>query len=187
MHPRLVILHQVTSLLVASKYDEVDDNITAIRDLRAYVQSQLNQLGKKDPTLVPSYNDVIECERNILHYFDWNFKFMLPLHFIRLLLANGIVFTSEMRHYEAKLKEKELVHFRQELTKALTTEALSLSDLLITKGACFLRMEQPSNIAAAVIYFARKNILFSDQGTRYFKVPSLWPDELVQMTRCTES
>ena len=56
MHPRLVILHQVTSLLVASKYDEVDDNITAIRDLRAYVQSQLNQLGKKDPTLVPTYN-----------------------------------------------------------------------------------------------------------------------------------
>ena len=42
MHPRLVILHQVTSLLLASKYDEVDDNITAIRDLRSYVQNQLH-------------------------------------------------------------------------------------------------------------------------------------------------
>ncbi len=37
MHPRLVILHQVTTLLVASKYDEVDDNITSIKDLRSYI------------------------------------------------------------------------------------------------------------------------------------------------------
>lgn len=37
MLPRLVLLHQVTSLLIASKYDEVDDNITTIRDLRAYI------------------------------------------------------------------------------------------------------------------------------------------------------
>ena len=37
---------------------------------------------------------------------------MLPLHFIRLLLANGIVFTNEMRYYEAKLNKKELSHFR---------------------------------------------------------------------------
>lgn len=41
MHPRLVIMHQVTALLLASKYDEVDDNITAIRDLRQYVSTQL--------------------------------------------------------------------------------------------------------------------------------------------------
>ena len=41
MLPRLVILHQVTALLLASKYDEVDDNITAIRDLRTYIRYQL--------------------------------------------------------------------------------------------------------------------------------------------------
>ena len=55
MHPRLVILHQVTTLLLASKYDEVDDNITAIRDLRQYVAGQLQQLGKKESGLVPSF------------------------------------------------------------------------------------------------------------------------------------
>ena len=27
----------VTAMLIASKYDEVDDNITTIRDLRAYI------------------------------------------------------------------------------------------------------------------------------------------------------
>ena len=30
MHPGAVILHQVTVLLIASKFDEIDDNITAI-------------------------------------------------------------------------------------------------------------------------------------------------------------
>jgi len=38
MHPSAVILHQVTVLLIASKFDEVDDNITAISDLREYVR-----------------------------------------------------------------------------------------------------------------------------------------------------
>ena len=76
---------------------------------------------------------------------------------------------------------------KQELTKMLTTEALSLSDLLISKGACFLRKEQPSNVAAAIIYFTRKNILFSDKSERYVKVPTLWPEELILMMRCTEA
>lgn len=37
MHPVSVILHQVTSVLIASKFEEVDDNITSIKDLREYV------------------------------------------------------------------------------------------------------------------------------------------------------
>ena len=37
MSHKLVILHQVTALMLASKYDEVDDNIVTIKDLRRYV------------------------------------------------------------------------------------------------------------------------------------------------------
>ena len=43
MHPAAVILHQVTVLLIASKFDEIDDNIVAIQDLREYVQKQVSQ------------------------------------------------------------------------------------------------------------------------------------------------
>lgn len=43
MHPQAVILHQVTVLLISSKFDEIDDNITAIRDLREYVYKQVAQ------------------------------------------------------------------------------------------------------------------------------------------------
>ena len=113
--------------------------------------------------------------------------FLLPLHFIRLQLANGILFSEELKVYESRYSTKEMLQLKQELTKALTTEALSLSDLLISKGACFLRKEQPSNIAAAVIYFARKNILLAPQNKKYIKVPSLWPHELILMTRSTEN
>ena len=96
---------------------------------------------------------------------------MLPLHFIRLQLANGILFTNELKIYEARLSPDDLSILKQELTKMLTTEALSLSDLLISKGACFLRKEQPSNVAAAIIYFARKNILFAEKSESHVKVP----------------
>ena len=108
MHPRQVILHQVTTLLVASKYDEVDDNITSIKDLRSYVSFQLEQLGKRDLSLIPTFDQIVACEGRILSAFDWNFKFMLPLHFIRLHLANGILFSNELKVYETRYSNKEM-------------------------------------------------------------------------------
>ena len=137
--------------------------------------------------LVPTFEQIVECERRLLSYFDWNLNFLLPLHFIRLQLANGILFTNELKVYEQRLSQDDFMTLKQELTKMLTTEALSLSDLLISKGACFLRKEQPSNVAAAIIYFTRKNILFSDKSDRHVRVPTLWPEELILMTRCTEA
>ena len=56
----------------------------------------------------------------------------------------------------------------------------------IAKGACFLRKTDPSNIAASIIYFARKNILLSDEVSKLVKLPYLWPEELVVLTRCTK-
>jgi len=37
MHPRLVILHQVVCVLVASKLNECDDNITVMNHLLEYI------------------------------------------------------------------------------------------------------------------------------------------------------
>lgn len=90
---------------------------------------------------MPTFDAIVECERSMLQFFDWNFKFMLPLHFIRLQLANGILFSNELKAYESRLSSSDMIQLKQELTRALTTEALSLSDLLISKGACFLRKE----------------------------------------------
>ena len=56
MHAAAVILHQVTVLLIASKFDEIDDNITAIQDLREYVHKQVSHQQRRDYSLLPSFD-----------------------------------------------------------------------------------------------------------------------------------
>ena len=41
MHPKLAIENQVTCLLIASKYNEMDNNIVRIEHLRKYISRQL--------------------------------------------------------------------------------------------------------------------------------------------------
>lgn len=128
----------------------------------------------------------MECERTILNHFRWNLNFVLPINFVRLHLAQGILFSNELKPYKDKLPLDDYNLLKQELSRALTSEALSLSDIISAKGACFLRETDPSNIAASIIYFARKNILLSEEVSKLVKVPSLWPEELIIMTRCTK-
>ena len=82
---------------------------------------------------------------------------------MRILLAQGIIFSNELAPYKEKLPEKDYAMLKQELSKALTTEALSLSDIIIAKSATFLRKADASEIAASIIFFARKNILHSEE------------------------
>ena len=72
------------------------------------------------------------------------------------------------------------------MSSAITTEALGLCDILMTKGSCYLRQKDPSEIAAIVIYFARKNVLQSDEIVKLVRMPYLWPEELAALTRCSE-
>lgn len=65
-------------------------------------------------------------------------------------------------------------------------EALSISDLIISKGNSLLRAENPSEIAAGIIFLARKNILEVDSPDGKPRVPQVWPQELIIMTRCSE-
>ena len=45
---------------------------------------------------VSSFNDIVECERKVMRFFDWNIMFLLPIHFVSNLLANGVIFENEM-------------------------------------------------------------------------------------------
>ena len=87
----------MTALLIASKFDEVDDNITAICDLRDYVRKQVTQQQRKESSLIPSFTQIVECERKLLVFFNWNIKFVLPLHILRAYLANGVIFSNEFK------------------------------------------------------------------------------------------
>ena len=184
--PKQVILHQLVCLMVASKLNECDDNITVMIHLIQYIKNQVSRMSSSDKShLVPNFEEVVECERALLKHFDWNLNFLLPIHFVRIHLAHGILFSYELRPYAEKLPAEDYDLLKQELSLALTSEALNLSDIIAAKGAVFLRKSDPSSIAAAILYFARKNILQSDEVSKLVRVPSLWPQELVFLTRCT--
>ena len=93
-----MILFQVTSILVASKYDEIDDNITTIHDLIGYQREWLSLNGhrREMSMLVPDFDQIVACEKRLLNFFEWDLKFLLPIHFLRLYLANGVLFSKEM-------------------------------------------------------------------------------------------
>ena len=146
-------------VLVASKLNECDDNLTAIDHLLQYIQRQLASKLVLDNTLVPTFDTVVECERQFLKHFDWNFNFLLPIDFVRMHLGQGILFSNELKEYSENLPGEDFQLLKQELSRALTSEALSLSDIIVSNGACFLRKIDSSDIAASIIYFARKNIL----------------------------
>ena len=52
---------------------------------------------------MPTVASVIACEKRILENFEWKIDFILPLTFVRILLAQGILFSNELKQYEEKL------------------------------------------------------------------------------------
>ena len=73
----------------------MDNNIASIRDLRDYVRQQVARLNRNESSLMPSFEGIVECERKLLVFFGWSFTFVLPLHILRVFLANGVLFTGE--------------------------------------------------------------------------------------------
>ena len=122
-----------------------------------------------------------------MQFFDWNLRFVLPLHILRAFLANGVLFSNEFEEQRQHLKTPQAMNkLKNEWSRSITTEALSISDLIASKGNISYRSEQSSDIAAAIVYLSRKNILEADSPTGSCQVPQIWPQELVMITRCTE-
>ena len=49
----------------------------------------------------------------------------------------------------------------KEVARTLQNEALSISDIIASKGNVALRKEDPGAVAAGIIYLARKNVFES--------------------------
>ena len=76
----------VTCLLLASKFDEIDDNIPLIEEFKrshAVIRQSLSQESPaKNQWKHLSYNDIKNCEVSLLIIFNWNLNTLTPLHFI---------------------------------------------------------------------------------------------------------
>ena len=78
----------MTCLLLASKFDEIDDNIPLISEFtRAHsiVKDRLEAefAGKKSKLRTDlSYKDMTKCELTLLNILKWNLNTLTPLHFV---------------------------------------------------------------------------------------------------------
>ena len=114
---------------------------------------------------MPSFDDIVECERKLLKFYNWDLKFVLPLHIVRAFLSNGVIFSNEFTEYEQSKTTSEVMKLKNEWSRAITMESLSISDLIVSKGNVSYRSEPSSNVAASIVYLARKNILEADSPT----------------------
>ena len=123
----------------------------------------------------------------MLEFFQWDLKFVLPIHFGKCFLANGILFQSEFYEDAESQKAEEPDKKIVDVADLLATEALSTADVIASRGSVHLRKEDASTIAAGIIYYARKNVFTSGKHGQIPKVQSIWPQELVLLTRCSEA
>lgn len=63
--------------MIASKNEELDENIPLIKDLTRYFCREL-------PTSVPTptFDEIIECERELMNHFKWDLMILTPIVFV---------------------------------------------------------------------------------------------------------
>jgi hypothetical protein len=81
---REIYLYGVSLLMLASKYDELDDKIPYIRDFRN-VSSRANF----------TWDQVVNCETHIVKSLNWDLMALTPENFSTTLLTFGLVFSDE--------------------------------------------------------------------------------------------
>ena len=97
----------LTSLLLASKFDEIDDNIPLIQELckgHRLVRDSLDSgflLAQGDrPRLThsrsyPGFRAIQRCELYLLRVLCWDLNTVTPLHFVYNHLYQGVIFTND--------------------------------------------------------------------------------------------
>lgn len=144
----------------------MDENIPLIRDLQRYYTRVL-------PTsvTVPSFEEIVECERSLMHFFKWDLMVVTPTLILKLLLANGIFFDNE----------DVPAHLQIEVVHKLYSRVSILLEAMV-KDLNHFRDKNPSLFSAAIVYAARK-----DEFSKLQTPVQIWTQELEMMTGYGES
>ena len=110
--------------------------------------------------MIPHYNDIVECERLVMKFFDWNINFTVlsPLMFLEAFLVHDSV----QHGYEIGLKAKQNL------------------DLFLEKRVApsvIMTPLQSHKVAAYALYKAR------DKAFAAGDITEVWPIELNAVTR----
>jgi hypothetical protein len=83
-------LYELTCFMIASKHEELDENVTLIKDLVRHFTRIL-----PSSSAPPSFEQIVECERELMVFYNWDIMVITPTVLTRLFLANGVVFDNE--------------------------------------------------------------------------------------------
>ena len=82
-----------------------------------------------------------------MSFYGWDLGFVMPIHYIEIYLANGVLFESE--HNKNINKSKEIA-------KKISEKAYELLDEMIKQSTCFKNQGFSGNqVASMLIYLAR--------------------------------
>lgn len=172
-----------TFFLIASKFDEIDDRLVFIKDVQDYYRSININRNSRSEDLIPSWDDIVECERFVMGFFEWNINFSIlsPLMFLEAFLAFGNIVRADCM---SETREKSI----SQVCRDLEAQAYQTLDFMLEKrvalsnvlGAC-----RGHQVAALAIYKARKNLI---EVKRLGDVlGEVWPLELRIITRMSTS
>ena len=83
----------------------------------------------------------------LMGFYGWDLGFVMPIHYIEIYLANGVLFESE--HNKSIKKSKETA-------KKISEKAYELLDEMIKQSICFKNQGFSGNqVASMLIYLAR--------------------------------
>ena len=170
MSPRILSIFVTTCFLIASKYDEIDDQLVFINDVQRYYNRLGGQFAQQN--MVPTYNDVVETERQLMTFFNWDLGFVLPYHFVEMFLANGVLFETE--HNPSIIKDKTTA-------KRISKKCYDILEEMIKQNRCFKNQGFTGNqVASMIVYTARQEVLNLSRARH------IWPKELQLISRQTE-
>jgi len=122
MTPRIQAIYMTTCFLIASKYDEIDDQLVFIRDVQRYYTR-----AGHPKHVNPSWTDIVETERLLMNFYGWDLGFVLPIHYIEMFLANGVLFESE---YNPSIQKNKIT------AEAISDRCYEILDEMIKQRDC---------------------------------------------------
>ena len=166
---RCLYVFCTTFFLLASKFDEIDDRLVFIKDVQDYYRSININRGNSGQDLMPSWSDIVECERLVMKFYDWNINFAVagPLMFAEAFVSLGILAKSS-GNGESAVGPKVINHF-----PSLLELRCSLQNVA--------QATEAHKVAAYVIFKGRKAVL--EKGGDLGEV---WPVEMALITRTSQ-
>ena len=92
----------------------------------------------------PSWTEIVETERMIMNFFGWDLGFVLPIHYVEMILANGALFESEEITNTQKTKYT---------AKKISEKCYELLDEMIRHKTCFKNEGFSGSQVASVLVF----------------------------------